>query len=126
MSPAEAEEQALNESVDDEEDFVEEDAEEEEGNFEAEEEDEAEDEEVDEFESMEEDQPAVQVVAAPNTPVSSSHPNAELYLYLATTSRAILHSPATTHNGCWTTTIPRQYRGTSHTFGSIARDSCWS
>ena len=80
MSPAEAEEQALNEGADDEEEFVEEDAEasaEEEGDFEAEEQDEAEDEEIDEFESMEEDLPAVEVVAAPNTPVSSTLPSAE-------------------------------------------------
>jgi hypothetical protein len=82
MSAAEAEEQALNESVDDEEEFIEEDAEEfaeEEGDFEAEEEDENVDDEVDELESMEEDQPAVQVVAAPNTPVSTCQPRAELY-----------------------------------------------
>jgi len=73
MSAAEAEEQALNESVDDEEEFRDEDAEEsaeEEGDFEAEEDDE----EVDELESMEEEQPAVEVVAAPNTPVSTSCP----------------------------------------------------
>jgi len=77
MSAAEAEEQAFNESVDDEEEFEEEDAEEyveEEGGFEAEEEDEVEDEEIDSLESMEEDQPAVEVAVAPNTPVSSTYP----------------------------------------------------
>jgi hypothetical protein len=80
MSAAEAEEQALNGNVDDEEEFEEENAEEfaeEEGDFEAEEEAEEDDEEVDEVESMEEDQPAVEVVAAPNTPVSYSHSSAE-------------------------------------------------
>jgi len=69
MSAAEAEEQALNESADDEEEFVEEDDDEgsaeQQGQFEAEEYGE----EIDELESMEEDQPAVQVVAAPYTPV---------------------------------------------------------
>jgi hypothetical protein len=82
MSAAEAEEQALNESIDDEQEFIDEDAEksaEEEGDFEAEEEDEAEDEEGDELESMEEDRPAVEVVAAPNTPVSCPHLIAEWY-----------------------------------------------